>query len=429
MYAKLLGTFKEKQILHMCHVSRSSFNSRVACMKKEEERKAAEEKKNCQIKEKMRQICIKTCSVPGTRTFKTYLWRMFDMNVGIKHIGKLMKEMNMSATVRRKDAYKGKAKHDHACTAPENLVNQNFRIKPRHIICTDVTYLYYGLKESLIYLCVFKDAFTKEILGWAVDNRMTTDLIQTAYDMMNREHGHELKTNDVLVHSDQGCQYLSTTFKELLKNDEYIQSVSARANSQDNAPVESFFGLIKTNLLSVLKMCPDEETAIEIVNNRIRSYNTEEYQYNLAGLTPHEFYLYQTTGIYPCDNYYGVKADNLKSIEEIVSDKLEKDRIKADQKRREYQERSRAARLLKKNPIELTISDQGILKKEIQKYKEHKARIENEIDRLEHLLKEAEAAEVYLASLSSEELEEYRDPQKWQMDPKLQYIYGMSGMF
>jgi hypothetical protein len=73
-----------------------------------------------------------------------------------------MGEMNIFACVRKKDAYKGAAKHDHPCVAPDNLVNQNFRVKPRHIICTDVTYLSYGWSSVLIYLCIFKDAYTKE---------------------------------------------------------------------------------------------------------------------------------------------------------------------------------------------------------------------------------------------------------------------------
>lgn len=404
-------------------------NQRKKARKEAKEKEAEEKERDNAIKEMMRQIAKKVHSVPGERPFKTYLWRMFNINAGRKLIRRLMNEMNLTATVRRKDAYKGDAKHDHMCTAPDNLVSQTFRVKPRHIICTDITYLYYGLKNKLLYLCVFKDAYTKEILGWKISKRMTVDLIQEAYDKMMKEHGDELKTKDVLVHSDQGSQYLSTTFKELLNGDGFNQSVSARANSQDNAPAESFFALAKTTLLPLLKMCSTEKEAIDMIEGYIHSYNNEQYQYNLAGLTPHEFYEYTMTHIYPCDDYYGVKATRLHTLEEIIDDKLNKKKQQADKARKKYQERSRVSQLLKKSPIELTISDQGILKRTIQKYVNHKASIENEIDRLEQVLKEAESAEQYLRSLTEEKLEYYRVPQHWQSDPHLQYIYGMSNLF
>lgn len=144
--------------------------------------------------------------IPGYRTFSVFLWRLFDVKAGHKKIARLMKEMNLKATIRKKDAYKGAARHDHPCTAPDNLVNQNFRVKPRHIICTDITYLPYGISNGLIYLCIFKDAFTKEILGWASGTHMTVSLIQKAYDRMMADHGSELKTKEVLVHSDQGVE-------------------------------------------------------------------------------------------------------------------------------------------------------------------------------------------------------------------------------
>lgn len=89
-----------------------------------------------------------------------------------------------------------------------------------------------------------------------------------------------------------------------------------------------------------------------MINGYISSYNNDQYQYNLAGLTPHEFFEYKMTGIYPCDNYYGLKADRCHTLEEIINDKLTKPKQCADKARAKYQERSQAARLLKKKPID-----------------------------------------------------------------------------
>lgn len=367
--------------------------------------------------------------IPGYRTFSVFLWRLFDVKAGHKKIARLMKEMNLKAATRKKDAYKGAAKHDHPCTAPDNLVNQNFRVKPRHIICTDITYLPYGISNGLLYLCIFKDAFTKEILGWASGTRMTVSLIQKAYDRMMADHGSELKTKEVLVHSDQGNQYLSSTFKKLLSDDSLLQSVSARANSQDNAPAESFFGLMKPHMLDVLKLCRNTEEAIEMVDGYIHTYNNDRYQYELAGLTPHEFYLFKESGIYPCDNYYGVKADRLHSIEEIVNHHLEEASKKAEKMRSIYNLRSRAAQLLRKNPIDVIQNDQLILQERIRSDTEHIERVQEEVSHLKDALKQAKDAEEWMKNLDSSQLEYYRIPQNWQKEPHLQYIWKMTGLF
>ena len=88
-----------------------------------------------------------------------------------------------------------------------------------------------------------------EILGSAVSRTMDVALVKEAYDRMKREHGNELHEPGVLVHSDQGSQYLSTTFQQMLSDDGFLQSVSRRGNSQDNAPMESFFGRMNWTLL------------------------------------------------------------------------------------------------------------------------------------------------------------------------------------
>lgn len=87
----------------------------------------------------------------------------------------------------------------------------------------------------------FKDAYTTEILGCAVSSKMDVALIQEAFNNMMDDHKSEFpKDMEVYCHSDQGSQYLSTTFKQLLNENDFIQSMSRRGNSQDNAPMESF---------------------------------------------------------------------------------------------------------------------------------------------------------------------------------------------
>jgi transposase InsO family protein len=175
----------------MCKVSRSSFEERKKAKAREQEIIERKKEEDNALKDIMRKIMKKLHGVPGERGFKVYMWRDHGINAGRKLIRRLMNEMHIFANMPKKDAYKGMAKHDHPCTAPDNLVNQDFRIAPRKIICTDITYLYFGKLRTQIYLCVFRDAYTKEILGWAVKNLMTTELIKAAFDMMMEKHGRK----------------------------------------------------------------------------------------------------------------------------------------------------------------------------------------------------------------------------------------------
>jgi transposase InsO family protein len=413
----------------MCKVSRSSFEERKKAKAREQEIIERKKEEDNALKDIMRKIMKKLHGVPGERGFKVYMWRDHGINAGRKLIRRLMNEMHIFANMPKKDAYKGMAKHDHPCTAPDNLVNQDFRIAPRKIICTDITYLYFGKLRTQIYLCVFRDAYTKEILGWAVKNLMTTELIKAAFDMMMEKHGKELKNTNVIIHSDQGSQYLSTSFKQILEDQEFLQSVSARANSQDNAPAESFFARLKTAILDILVLCHNYDQAVGMIDNYLNSYNTERYQYDLAGLTPYEFYLYCKTGIYPCNDYFGQKATRLRSLESIIREAFRKMEEKARRMRDIYRERSRAAQLLKKDPLQITIDDQKLLERVIYRYTKHRDKVDEEIKRLSDVLVQARQAQEFMESLTPEQRNEYCTVPSWQNEEKLQYIYGMGGLF
>ena len=128
------------------------------------------------------------------------------------------------------------------------MVNQNFGERPRQVILSDITYLYHGRNRNLFYLCTFIDAYTREVLGWAMSRKVDVELVRSAYAKMKEAHGSELDKAGVLIHSDQGSQYTSTTFQQILR-DEASSNPYQAGNSQDNAPMESFFGRLKTHIL------------------------------------------------------------------------------------------------------------------------------------------------------------------------------------
>lgn len=421
--------FTVTQCLHMFGLSRSGYYAWLD-RRKDKSGKYAEKRRALEeLQEKFRQIMRKLGFVPGKRAFRTHMWRDHGISISVKQCRRIMKTMNIIANRPKKDAYKHQATHDHECASPENAVKQDFYIGPRKVILTDITYLYYGRCRTPIYLCAFKDAYTKEILGYAVQSRMTVDLVKAAYAEMMKKHEQELHGAGCVIHSDQGSQYLSTSFKKILSDDEFIHSVSGRGNSQDNAPMESFFGRMKCEILDLIALCPDADTVKEMIAGYMNAYNNERYQYALAGLTPSEYYIYIVTGIYPLDNYYGVTAAKLMSVGELVKARLDATAKNARKARKASAKRRESKRQADKSPAMIVIRDQNILRREISRWTQSMEQAHQQLSHLGYILEKTKQAVAFLTTAPSNLLAELNTPQKWQKYPELDYIYDMAGLF
>ena len=130
-----------------------------------------------------KEIIAKVGYVPGKRTFRTYLFRDYNMLVNLKKIKRIMNEYNIYPTLPKKDAYKGQATHNHECARFQNHVNQNFKIQPRKVILTDITNYADALREV--------SAARKEVPGRrGYPGYMYTDLA-TLYERAGRQIGKE----------------------------------------------------------------------------------------------------------------------------------------------------------------------------------------------------------------------------------------------
>lgn len=420
--------YSKIQLFRIFSVSSTGYYNWLSRYEDRDGKRAAKEKNLAIIKGYMIAI-IKTLGfVPGKRTMRTHLWRSYGERISVKRIKRIMESMNLTATRPKKDAYKGKATHFHECAAKQNHVKQQFRVAPRMIILTDITYLYYGKNRSLCYLCVFKDAYTAEVLGYALRNDMSVELVKAAYEMMMKNHGSELKLKgvNVYIHSDQGSQYLSTQFQELLNDDEFIQSMSARGNSQDNAPMESFFGRMKTEILDIIARCPNQATVAKLIDGYMDTYNTKRYQNGLAGLAPKEYYQYVTTGIYPLDNYFGVKKSELMSIEQLVEAKLAQQQEKAARKKAKRKSKEKEHTLSVGSVI---ARDQRKLRSETRKWTNLAETANNQLIKLNELLESTKEAARFYSNASKEILEELKDPQNWKNYSAFDYVNKMGALY
>lgn len=216
--------------------------------------------------------------------------------MNIKKIRRLMKKYNLWCPICKANPYRRMAKAMATAYTAPNIVNREFEEHgPRKILLTDITYIING-RAPRCYMSTIIDACTKELLSWVLSESLEIDFVLETVNQLVENHGTDLST-ETLIHSDQGSHYTSIKFIQLLKDNELRQSMSRRANCWDNAPQESFFGHMKDEL--DLSECCSYEEILNAVIDWTEYYNTERYQWDLAKLSPVEYYQYLTTGVYP----------------------------------------------------------------------------------------------------------------------------------
>jgi len=170
----------------------------------------------------------------------------------------------------------------HALRVAPNLLAQNFKVaQPDEVWTADITYVPTG--EGWLYVAAIKDLFAGEIVGRCFSARMTTDLVARAFEQavaMRRPSG------ELIHHSGRGSQYCSHEYQALLAQHRMQVSMSRKGNCYDNAPVESFWGTLKTELVHHRHYQTRAEAAREIAEYIDLFYNRQQRQARLGYLSP-----------------------------------------------------------------------------------------------------------------------------------------------
>ena len=226
--------------------------------------------------------------------------------INVKKIRRLMRKYGLVCPIRQLNPYRQMAKALKTNNVADNLVNREFEEHgPRKILLTDITYIPYT--NVFAYLSTIKDAFTKQILAYVLSPNMMEDFVLETIEILVRDHGIEL-THETIVHSDQGAHYTCLRFIDILKDKNLRQSMSRKGNCWDNAPQESFFGHMKDEIKDKLKEAETFEDVKVIIDDYMDYYNNDRYQWQLAKLSPNEYYEYITTGNYPLITWDGSRA-------------------------------------------------------------------------------------------------------------------------
>jgi len=206
--------------------------------------------------------------------------------VGRCKVRSLMKTLGLTVTQRL--AYKVTTKRKHTDKVAPNLLNQNFNpVGKDEVWAGDVTYL--RTAEGWMYLAIVMDLYSRRIVGWHIDKRMTTDLISKA---LVKAYNLRQPPKGLVFHSDRGSQYTSKRFGKLLKGYGIRPSMGDVGACWDNAVVERFFGSLKHDWIFKVAQ-PTREHMLQDVTAYMRYYNQERLQSSNDDMSPVKFEISQ----------------------------------------------------------------------------------------------------------------------------------------
>ena len=198
-----------------------------------------------------------------------------------KTVQSLMRNLGLKSMVRRKKykSYKG----EHGRITP-NVIARDFNAaKPNEKWVTDVTeFLLFGQR---LYLSPILDLYNGEIISYNISKHPT---FHQTMDMLDKAFDKILDDTGLILHSDQGWQYQMKRYQHRLQEKGIIQSMSRKGNCLDNAPMECFFGLLKSELLYLQKFNSVEHFINEL-HDYIYYYNHHRIKVKLKGLSPVQF--------------------------------------------------------------------------------------------------------------------------------------------
>ena len=206
--------------------------------------------------------------------------------VNIKRVRRIMRILGLKSVIRRK-------RPDYVKSTPEitaeNVLNRDFKAAvPFEKWLTDVTeFKYYvGSEVKKLYLSAILDLYDRRIIAYKLGDSNNNALVFETFDKATALYPQAKP----IFHSDRGFQYTNKIFHQKLVEAGMIQSMSRVGRCLDNAPMEGWWGILKSEMYYLKKFTSREEL-VSAIENYIHFYNTRRYQKRLNCMTPCEYYL------------------------------------------------------------------------------------------------------------------------------------------
>ncbi len=258
----------------MCDIMDVSQSAYYDWLKRPESTRSIEERR---LGEKVKKIHKKSRETYGARRIHQELLDDGEL-VSRQRTGRLMKQQGLESKSKRK--FKATTNTKHGRPVAPNRLDRQFQVdQPDTVYVGDITYT--STDEGWLYLAILIDLYSRAVVGWAMSKQMTAHLVNDALMMAiwNRKPAGEL-----MLHSDRGSQYASDLYQKTIKDHGFVCSMSRKGNGWDNAPAESFFHTLKTELTHHRHYQTREEAKqdifeyIEVFYNHQRRHSTIGYQ-------------------------------------------------------------------------------------------------------------------------------------------------------
>ncbi|ELV4499055.1 IS3 family transposase [Salmonella enterica] len=239
------------------------------------------EQANQMLTGQIKQFWLESGCVYGYRKIHLDL-RDTGQQCGVNRVWRLMKRAGIKAQVgyRSPRARKG----EDSIVAPDRLQRQFNPDAPDERWVTDITYI--RTHEGWLYLAVVVDLFSRKVIGWSMQPRMTKEIVLNALLMALWRRNPQ---KAVLVHSDQVSQYTSYEWQSFLKSHGLEGSMSRRGNCHDNAVAESFFQLLKRERIKKKIYGTREEARSDIFDYIEMFYNSKRRHGSSDKMPPTEY--------------------------------------------------------------------------------------------------------------------------------------------
>jgi putative transposase len=202
------------------------------------------------------------------------------IRVGICRIKRIRRKLGLRCKQKRK--FKATTDSKHTLPVAENLLGQQFKVyEPNTVWVSDITYV--PTDEGWLYLAGHKDLFTGEIVGYAMGERLSRNLVSQS---LFRAVIAQRPAQGLIHHSDRGSQYCSHEYSRILEQCGLQASMSGRGNCFDNAPMESFWGTLKQELIHHRRYRSRQEAMRDITEYIEIFYNRQRLQARLGFLSP-----------------------------------------------------------------------------------------------------------------------------------------------
>jgi putative transposase len=278
-YAFIAAHAVEFSIVVMCRVLRASRSGYYAWYARSESNRSVE---NRRLVDRIRMVHRKSRMTYGSpRVHRQLVLDGESCSRG--RIERLMSANGIRAKQKREFAPTTDSKHD--LPVAENVLGREFGVsEPNRVWVSDITYI--PTDEGWLYLAGVLDLCSRTAVGWSMSESLERRLVMDALGMAYRRRR---PSRGLIHHSDRGSQYASDDYRNLVKDYGMQMSMSRKGDCWDNAPMESFFGTLKKELVHHRRYRSREEAKRDIFDYIEIFYNRERLHSSLGYLSPLEY--------------------------------------------------------------------------------------------------------------------------------------------